>query len=70
MLKGVAWTLFAIAGLAFWVGGRAISEFAHTERILAELEGLVIAVALGGLGFVAKTAGDRVSEPKEQDNST
>jgi len=26
-LQGLAWVLFAIAGLAFLVGGRAISEF-------------------------------------------
>jgi hypothetical protein len=44
LLRGVAWLLFVIAGLAFWFGGRAISEFAKTERILAEMEGIALTV--------------------------
>ena len=44
-LHGLAWVLFAIAGLAFWVGGRAISEFGKIDRILAEMLGLLIAAA-------------------------
>jgi hypothetical protein len=53
LLKGVAWLLFVIAGLTFWIGGRAISELDHTDRIVAELEGLAIATVCGGLGFAA-----------------
>ncbi len=64
LLKGVAWLLFVIAGLAFWVGGRAISEFGHVaDRILAEFVGLVIAGLCAVLGVLAKTAGENLGEP-------
>ncbi len=63
LLKGVAWLLFVIAGLAFWVGGRAISEFGHADRILAEFVGLVIAGLCAVLGVLAKTAGENLREP-------
>jgi hypothetical protein len=57
-LHGLAWVLFAIAGLAFWVGGRAISEFGKIDRILAEMLGLLIAAATGALGYVLKNFSD------------
>jgi hypothetical protein len=60
LLRGVAWLLFAIAGLTFWFGGRAISEFAKTERMLAEMEGFGLAMMCGGLGVIVKTAADRL----------
>jgi hypothetical protein len=59
LLRGVAWLLFAIAGLTFWWGGQAISEFAKTERMLAEMEGISLAVLFAGLGAIAKAAEDR-----------
>lgn len=68
LLKGVAWLLFAIAGLAFLVGGRAISEFAHADRILAELFGLIIAGLLGVLGVLAKSAGESFDESEQEDD--
>ena len=58
LLSGLAWLLFAIAGLAFWVGGRAISEFAKTDLILAELLGIGVAFATGALGFILKSTAD------------
>ena len=58
LLRGLAWVLFVIAGLAFWVGGRAISEFAKTDRILAELSGFLIAFATGAIGYVLKNTAD------------
>ena len=51
-----------MAGLAFWFGGRAISEFSKTERMLAEMEGIALAVSLGGLGAIAKAVADRLEE--------
>jgi hypothetical protein len=69
LLHGVAWLLFAIAGLAFWLGGRAINEFAKTERILAEMEGISLAVLCAGLGAVAKAAGERLAEAEEAEIS-
>ena len=66
-LHGLAWILFAIAGLAFWVGGRAISEFGKIDRILAEMLGLGIAFASGALGYILKTTADDLGA--EQDSS-
>jgi hypothetical protein len=50
--------LFAIAGLAFWVGGRAISEFGKIDRILAEFLGLRIAAASGALRYILNNSAD------------
>ena len=66
-LHGLAWILFAIAGLAFWVGGRAISEFGKIDRIPEEMLGLGIAVASGALGYILKTTADDLGA--EQDSS-
>jgi hypothetical protein len=55
LLNGVAWFFFVVAGIALWVGGRAIHEFANTERVLAEMEGVGIAVLFGGFGSIAKS---------------
>jgi hypothetical protein len=54
-----------VAGLAFWVGGRAIHEFSNTGRLLAEIEGIVLAVVSGGLGVVAKAAGEHFAADEE-----
>jgi hypothetical protein len=59
LLRGIAWLLFAVAGLSFWMGGRVIGEFAKTERTLAEIEGIGLALACAGLGAVAKVAGGK-----------
>ena len=53
------------AGLSFFVGGRAISGFGPIDRFQAELAGFGLAVGCGVLGFVAKTAGERVAESGE-----
>jgi hypothetical protein len=58
VLHGLAWVLFAIAGLAFWAGGRAISEFGKIDRILSEFLGLGIAAVTGALGYILKTTAD------------
>jgi len=65
LLRGVSWLLLAVAGLAFWVGGRAISEFSKTDRIFAEMEGIALAVVVGALGFAAKTVADNLEEGKD-----
>jgi len=62
LLQGVAQLLFIIAALCFFVGGRAISTFTKTERVLAEMEGIGLAVLCGALGFWAKTAADNLDE--------
>lgn len=66
-LRGLSWFFFAVAGLSFWVGGRAISEFGHMDRILAEAFGLSIAGATGMLGYVLKSSADDLTE--EEDSS-
>jgi len=58
LLKGTSQVLFAIAGLLFLVGGRAITEFTKTDRVLAEFLGIGLAVVFVVLGFVAKNAAD------------
>jgi hypothetical protein len=62
LLHGVAWLLFATAGIAFFVGGRTMSEFAKTDRPLAEMEGLALAAVCAGLGAVAKAAAEHLDE--------
>ena len=64
-LLGLAWLLFGVAALAFWVGGRAIHEFAEIDRILAEVLGLFIALATGMIGYVLKTTADDLDTRKD-----
>lgn len=57
-LRACSWLLLGIAGISFWVGGRAISEFGKVDRILSEFLGLLIAVVTGAAGYVLKTSAD------------
>jgi hypothetical protein len=70
LLQGLAWLLFVIAGLSFWVGGRAITEFAKMDRLLGEMLGLGFAGACLALGMVLKTLGepDEVDEHRSSDS--
>lgn len=63
LLNGMAWFFFAVAGCAFWFGGRAMHEFANTERVLAEMEGIGMAILFGGVGAIAKSFADRFDDP-------
>ena len=65
LLRGVAWLLFAVAGLTFWVGGTAISEFTKADRMLAEMLGTAITVASVVLGLVAKNTADDLDEGED-----
>ena len=69
LLRGLAWLLFATAGLTFWFGGRAINEFGKTERVLAEMEGIGLAVLCAGLGAAVKAAGQRLAEAEDDEMS-
>jgi hypothetical protein len=64
-LQGVAWLLFAVAGLAFWVGGRAIHEFTKKDRTLAEMEGIALSVVCAGLGAFAQSAAEDIADAEE-----
>jgi len=57
-LRAGSWLLLGIAAIAFWVGGRAISEFGKVDRILSEFLGLLIAVVTGVAGYALKTSAD------------
>lgn len=65
LLQGIAWLLFVAGGLAFWVGGRALHEFAKTDRLLAEMESIAITAVCWILGFGAKSAAENLSNPDE-----
>ena len=54
--------LFVIAGLLFFVGGRAISEFTKADRVLAEMLGIGLAFVFGIIGIVAKNAADNLDD--------
>ncbi len=58
LLKGTSQVLFVIAGLLFLVGGRAISEFAKMDWVIAEFLGLGLAAVFFVLGMMAKNAAD------------
>jgi hypothetical protein len=58
-----------MAGLAFWVGGRAINEFAKTERVLAEMEGICLAALCAALSVIAKAASEHLAETGDGDLS-
>jgi hypothetical protein len=66
LLEGFSWILFLAAGLCFWVGGRAISEFTKTDRTLAEVEGIGLTVVFAGLGAVTRSFAERVDEDVEE----
>lgn len=50
IVSGLSWVLIGIGGMSFWVGGRALHEFAGMDRTIAELEGLAGAAVLIALG--------------------
>ena len=62
LLRGASQLLFVIAGLLFLVGGRAISEFTKTDRVLAEFLGLGLAVVFVAVAIVAKNAADDLND--------
>lgn len=56
------WILALVAFIAFFAGGKLISDAYKIDRILAEMLGIVIAVlAAGGAAFL-KSAADDCSE--------
>ena len=47
-----------VGGFSFFFGGRALHEFAHVDRVVAECEGIFAAVVLILLGAVLKNVGE------------
>jgi hypothetical protein len=66
LFGGLAGVLFVAAGLVFWFGGALIHALGTTDRVLAEVEGLSIALLLLGLAGVAKIVEDRLDEGDER----
>jgi hypothetical protein len=62
LLKGTSQILFVVAGLLFFVGGRAINAFTKTDRVMAEMIGIGLAFVLGIFGMVAKNAADNFDD--------
>jgi hypothetical protein len=61
LLRGIAWLFFAIAGLAFWFGHGVIHAVVpRTDRILAEIKGMALALLCLGPGAIAKGIEDRL----------
>ncbi len=60
LLNGASYLFFVIAGMAFWLGGGLIAAVVQTERLLAEAEGIGLAVLFGGFGALAKTIATRL----------
>jgi hypothetical protein len=65
LLRGLAWLMFVIAGLSLWFGGRLITEFAKTDRILGEIAGIGLAVICAGIGAIGEAAKDPSEERDE-----
>jgi hypothetical protein len=40
VLQSLSWTLIAIGGLGFFVGDKALHEFAHMNFVVAEVVGI------------------------------
>ena len=56
IVGGLSWVLLAAGGMSFWIGGRALHEFAGIDRSIAEIEGLAGAAVLIALGAVLRAA--------------
>ncbi len=66
LLRGLAGVLFVAAGFAFWFGGGLIHALGTTDRVVAEVEGLTIALLFLGLAGGAKILEDRLDEGDER----
>ena len=66
-LKCVSGILAVIAGLSFFWGGHAISDFFKIDRIFAEILGLGIAVICGAISFAVNNALDDTAVIEENE---
>ena len=62
LLRGAALLFGAAAGLSFWIGGRALHEFAKFDRMLGELVGIGLAVVLGVIAVLLKGLAERIED--------
>ena len=57
IVSGLSWVLIASGGMSFWIGGRALHEFAGIDRAIAEVEGLAGAAVLYRTGCRIESSG-------------
>ena len=62
LLRGVAWIFGVAAALSFWVGGRALHEFAGFDRIFGEMVGILLAIALGLITLSLRGLAERIDD--------
>ena len=65
LLQGAEWLLFGIAGLSFLAGGLLMNLYGQVNRLLAEIIGLPLAGCCLVLGFLARTARERLQDPDD-----
>ncbi len=65
-LKLIAWLFFGAAAVSAWAGGKIISEFSGSDRLLGEMGGMGLAVVLMAAGAVTKHYGDQLEEDVEE----
>ena len=53
LIRGAAWLFGVAAALSFFVGGRALHEFAKFDRMSGEMIGIVLAAVLGLIAFLS-----------------
>lgn len=56
MLLGV------VAAVSFWVGGRALHEFARFDRMFAEMIGIVLGLVLGVIAVLVRGLAERLED--------
>jgi RecB family exonuclease len=62
LLRGAAWIFGVAAALSFWVGGRALHEFAGFDRIFGEMAGILLAISLGLIAFSLRGLAERIED--------
>jgi hypothetical protein len=62
LLRGAAWFFGIAAGLSFWVGGRALNEFAKFDRMLGEMAGIGLAAVLGVIAVLLRGFAERLED--------
>jgi hypothetical protein len=62
LLRGISQTLFVVAGLLFFAGGRVITLVTKTDRLSAEMWASALLFVFGIFGMVAKNAADNLDD--------
>ncbi len=59
LLKWLGWSLVVIGLVGFWIGDKALHEFAHIDLLTAEAVGIFGSIFLIGLGFFLAALAER-----------